>query len=88
MNTGNYVLNKNVIEILNLDNERENIKKSSACDVIYFNTLVFEQTDTQFHIVKDLHYYHTVHDGSIYKQTCRNFPQFNNHVHKRYISLE
>lgn len=88
MNTGNYVINKNIFEKLNLKGEEKNIKMSSACDVIYFNTLVFEQTDTQFHIVKDLYYEHVVHKGSIYNQTHTQYPRFNNQVHNRYRNLK
>jgi len=87
MNTGNYVLNKYLINNINLHAEIEHIKLSSACDVIYFNTLLFEQLDLNMHIVENLEYSHVVHDGSIYVQTHNNFRQFNEYVYQRYRSL-
>jgi hypothetical protein len=56
--------------------------------VIYFNTLLFEQLDLNMHIVPSLEYEHRVHSGSIYTQTCKNFPHFNSHVHDRYYQLK
>ena len=58
MNTGNYILNKYIIENINIDNDSNLIKNSSACDVILFNTLVFEQIDCEMHIVRNLEYQH------------------------------
>ena len=88
MNTGNYVINKYLIDNINLDNEKENIKMSSACDVIYFNTLLFEQLDLNMHVVPSLEYDHRVHSGSIYNQTCNHYAQFNRNVHNRYFQLK
>ncbi len=88
MNTGNYIINKYLIENLNLSNETENIKMSSACDVIYFNTLLFEQLDLNLHVVPNLEYEHAVHNGSIYIQTHHKFAKFNNAVHNRYYNLK
>jgi hypothetical protein len=87
MNTGNYIINNYLIQNLNLQNETENIKKSSACDVIYFNTLLFEQLDLNMHIIKDLEYDHVVHSGSVYIQTHQIFSDFNKSVYSRYNSL-
>ena len=87
MNTGNYVINKYLINNLNLQNETENIKKSSACDVIYFNTLLFEQLDLHMHIVPNLEYDHVVHSGSIYTQTSGIYKDFNSQVYSRYNNL-
>jgi len=87
MNTGNYVINKYLIDNLNLQCEKDNICKSSACDVIYFNTLLFEQLDLNMHVVEKLEYDHVVHNGSIYTQTCNNNKDFNNYVYKRYNNL-
>lgn len=87
MNTGNYVINKYLIDNLDLSNEQDNIPKSSACDVIYFNTLLFEQLDLNMHVVTGLEYDHIVHDGSIYLQTCAIHSDFNNYVYSRYNSL-
>jgi hypothetical protein len=84
INTGNYVINKYLIDTIDISNEMENIKQSSACDVIFFNTLLFEQLDLQFHVVKELEYEHVVHDQSIYLTTCNNFKKFNEYVYKRF----
>ena len=87
MNTGNYVLNKNLITELDLSNEINNIQMSSACDVIYMNTLFFEQyPNFTFYIINELHYEHTVHHG-IYIQTHNNFIEFNNTVYNRFLNL-
>lgn len=88
MNTGNYVLNKYLIENLNLSKEVNNINFSSACDVIYFNTLLFEQLDLKMHVVPNLVYDHVVHNGSIYLQTHTQFREFNDYVHQRYRNLQ
>lgn len=87
MNTGNYIINKYLIDNINLKNETENIKKSAACDVIYFNTLLFEQLDLNLHVVPNLEYNHVVHNGSIYIQTHQQHSDFNSYVHKRYRNL-
>ena len=87
MNTGNYLVNKYLIDNLNLQNELNNITKSSACDVIYFNTLLFEQLELNMHVVPNLEYSHVVHNGSIYTQTSNNFKEFNNLVYNRYNNL-
>jgi hypothetical protein len=87
MNTGNYVINKYLIDNLNLQFEMDNICKSSACDVIYFNTLLFEQLELNMHVVPNLEYDHIVHSDSVYTQTCNNNIDFNNYVHERYYNL-
>lgn len=66
MNIGNYVINKSVPDNLDFSNETEIIPKTNACDVIFFNTLAFEQLNLHFHVVPGLEYDHTQHDGSIY----------------------
>jgi hypothetical protein len=88
MNTGNYVINKCLLDKLNLDAELRNVHKSSACDVVYLNTLLFEQADLHMHVVPHLVYEHVVHDGSIYLQTSTHHQEFNNHVHERYSNLK
>ena len=88
MNTGNYIINKYLIDNVDLSWETENIKQSSACDVIYFNTLLFEQLDLHLHVVPNLEYEHTKHDGSIYIQTYKKFHNFNEIVYERYRKLQ
>lgn len=87
MNTGNYVINKYLVDNLDLSKEVDNIKYSSACDVIYFNTMLFEQLELQMHIVPNMVYDHVVHSGSIYTQTHAMFRNFNDYVRKRYYNL-
>ena len=87
MNTGNYIINKYLITNLNLSNEINNIPYCSACDVIYFNTMLFEQLDLNMHIVPNMEYLHVVHDDSIYIKTVNLFTQFNNYIHNRYNEL-
>jgi hypothetical protein len=88
INLGNYILNKSILKKLNISRETENIKKSSSCDVIFFNTLLFEQMDLHFHVVPNLEYTHVVHDGSIYRQTSGLFMEFNNSIYNRYRSIK
>ena len=87
MNTGNYIMNKELINQLDLKQEINNINNSPSCDVIYFNTLLFEQMDLNLHVVPNLEYSHVVHDGSIYTQTHNNYIEFNNLVHNRFENL-
>lgn len=87
MNTGNYILRNKLLDSLDLTNEQQNIPLSSACDVIYMNTLLFEQKDLHLYVVPGLQYEHVVHDGSVYIQTHQQFSDFTNHVHTKYRSL-
>lgn len=87
MNTGNYIINKFLIDNININNEEHNIPMSSSCDVIYFNTLLFEQLDLNMHVVPNMEYDHVVHNGSIYTQTHVKFANFANLVHNRYYNL-
>lgn len=84
MNTGNYVINKFLIENLDISSETKNIQFSNTSDVIYFNTLLFEQLNMNFHIVKDMEYIHNVHNGSIYIKENRQFTNFNKYIYKRF----
>jgi hypothetical protein len=88
MNTGNYVINKYLIDNVDLSKEIDNIKYSSACDVIYFNTMLFEQFDLKLHVVPNMIYDHVVHNGSIYMQTHGQFCNFNDCVYQRYYNLQ
>jgi hypothetical protein len=87
MNLGNYIINKYLIDHLDISAEMEYLNQSSSCDVIYMNTLLFEQLDLHMHIVPNLEYEHEVHDGSICKQTWEQFSDFNASIHSRYRKL-
>ena len=74
--------------IRNISKEIDNIVKSSSCDVIFMNTLFFEQyKDFQFHVIDSLYYNHCVHNGSVYIQTHSQFIDFNKQVHSRFENL-
>ena len=87
LNTGNYILSKNIIDNINYD---ESVMfQITACDVLFFNLLAFQQFDNlQVHIVSDMEYEHVVHEGSIYLNTivnCRDY--INNYVMPSYNKL-
>ena len=94
LNTGNYVLTKDIIN--SIDFKEWNIERVSSYDVIFFNLLCFKQLDGfKIHIVKDLEYIHVLHNGSIYlekKDFCNNYynkyilPEYQNF--KKYIVLK
>lgn len=88
MNTGNYVINKFLIENLNLINETENIDYSYSCDVIFLNTLLFEQLDLNLHVVPNLEYNHVVHNKSTYSIYSCIFQNFNEIVYERFSKLK
>ena len=87
MNNGNYILNKSLITDINLDNEMKNMHYSSACDVIYFNTLLFEQLDLKFHVLAGLEYEHALDDSGIYNITQHRYPLFNTMIYGRFFKL-
>ena len=87
MNTGNYIINKYLIDNIDLSSEKDDIHKSHACDVMYFNTLLFEQLDLHMHIVPNLEYEHVVHDGSTYINNHKKFEHFTQSVINRYKNL-
>lgn len=67
INTGNYIINKNLIDTLNFEKDIELIQKSSACDVKLMNTLFFEQFENlNIHVVENMKYDHVVHGESVY----------------------
>jgi hypothetical protein len=87
MNTGNYVLNKYLYDNINISNEK-NINQSHSTDVIYVNTLFFEQyPNFEFHIIQNLEYDHSMHDGSIYLEYCEKFIEFSKKVHNRFKNI-
>jgi ATP-dependent phosphoenolpyruvate carboxykinase len=86
MNTGNFVINKYLIDNINISNDIEIINKSSACDVILFNTLLLEQFNIDIHVIENMNYLHIVHPDSTYLKTSSNYPQINKYVTNRFIS--
>jgi len=70
LNTGNYILTKKIISEINISNVNHVLDKITACDVMYFLLLVFQQfNDFKFIVVKDMKYLHNVHDDSEYIKT-------------------
>ena len=77
LNTGNYIINRNIIE--NITYDESVMLKVSACDVLFFNLLAFQQLEElELHVVKDLEYEHVVHQGSIYTNTIQYCEEYRN----------
>lgn len=87
LNTGNYIVNKNIIN--NIKCDESVMYKTTSCDVIYFNMLAFLQfEDFQLHIVKNLEYEHVVHPGSLYLNTHHNCDDYlNNFIIPQYKKI-
>lgn len=89
MNLGNFVINRYLIEKLNLVSEIRHLQYSPTCDVIYFMTLLFEQFDLDIHVPKGLHYTHVVHSGSVYLTSSHPvYYHFAVNVHKRFDMIK
>lgn len=68
-NTGNFVLHKNLLNTLKLSSE-DLEKTTDFFDVLFFNTLLFEQIPgLNFYVVPKMSYTHTIHNGSITMQS-------------------
>lgn len=68
LNTGNYIINKHLID--NVVYDESLCPYISACDVMYYNLLLFQQFDAfEFHIVPGMEYDHVQHGDSIYLKT-------------------
>lgn len=70
-NVGNYISSKSIHEKLILnDEELEAANNSWAVDVLYNNYLLLTKLNAKIITVPVMAYYHIVHDGSMYLQTC------------------
>ena len=79
LNTGNYIVTKSSINNITYDNSI--MHKISACDVLYFNLLLFQQfEDFELHIVNNLEYNHVVHDDSLYLTTIKTCIEYRDNV--------
>jgi glycosyltransferase involved in cell wall biosynthesis len=68
-NTGNFVLHKSLVHSLRLEAEDPK-KKTDFFDVLYFNTLLFEQIHgLNFYVIPTMSYKHSIHNGSITMQS-------------------
>ena len=85
INTGNYIINKNLIDNLTFEKEMSLIKTSSACDVKFMNTLFLEQFENlNIHIVENMKYSHVVHDESVYLKNYMKTQDTINEVNDRF----
>jgi hypothetical protein len=67
LNTGNYIITKNIIDNIQYNNNLMNI--ISGCDVIFFNLLAFMQyPDLELHVIENLEYYHTLNSNGEYNK--------------------
>tara|TARA_B100000963_G_C22615643_1_gene667185 strand:+ start:608 stop:1372 length:765 start_codon:yes stop_codon:yes gene_type:complete len=66
MNTGNYVLNKFIIDNIDVNTNQAFLQNSHSFDVVLFNYLCFQQLHIDFYIVKNCRYSHTTSNDSIY----------------------
>lgn len=66
VNIGNYVINKYMIENLDISKDIDLIKISYSFDVVLMNAMLFEQFDMDFRLVKDMVYVHEPSTDSIY----------------------
>jgi hypothetical protein len=79
LNTGNYIISKNIIENITYDDSVMHL--ITAGDVLFFNLLAFQQfEDLELHVIKDLEYDHVVHDGSTYINTINHCEQYINTI--------
>lgn len=88
MNTGNFIINKFLIDNLRLNKEDPAfISNCTWFDVIYFVTLLFEQLDLNFHVCPTMYYKHSVHDGSLYLTTCANNTDASRAMYERFYNF-
>lgn len=71
LNTGNYIISKNIIDKIEYNNNLMDI--ISGCDVIFFNLLAFmKYPDLELHVIEWLEYSHTENnDGEYNKRDSR-----------------
>ena len=82
-NLGNFVLNKQIIQDLNInENQLKLIKNRSSFDVVLFHYLCFTQFNIKLYLVKNCGYIHNVHNDSIYLKTNQSQLQFANYTYK------
>ena len=87
LNTGNYVLSKKAVNILNLYESDEFAKVCITCDVLYKNYLLLKN-GINLYIVPDLSYSHVVHDDSIFIQkakSCRHINEYMYSMFRNYL---
>jgi hypothetical protein len=75
LNTGNYIVSKNVTNNIQYNNNLMDI--ISGCDVIFFNLLAFmKYPDLELHVIEGLEYFHTEHKDGEYNKRDSNCDLF------------
>ncbi len=88
MNVGNYIVNRHIVSNFTMEKEDPAmISHSSSFDVIYFNTMLYEQFPLNLFVVDSMVYKHSVHDGSVYLTTHQNNQHYSNILHNRYYAM-
>lgn len=82
-NVGNFVLNKSIINNINLKKEEEIIKKSNSFDVVLFLVLCFEQLNIDFYLIEDCNYIHESSKDSVYLEFSSIYKHLANLTYKR-----
>ena len=83
MNLGNYVINKHLINNIDVSNETFLTKNSDCFDVVLFNLLCFEQLNMNFYIINNLKYTHTTSNDSIYLKTINKLRPYAENTYNR-----
>jgi hypothetical protein len=79
INMGNYIFTKNILD--NLVYDENLLPKIHACDVMYFNLLLFQQVaNFEMHMVPDMEYDHRVHENCVSIETYRECDETKYHV--------
>lgn len=87
LNLGNYIINKSIVNP-NISKENlQTIAHSSSFDVFYFNLLLFEQFNINFHVIPRMIYYHSIHEDSIYLKTHKENNTYENEIKERFFNV-
>jgi hypothetical protein len=84
MNLGNYVINKFLIDNLDVSGENFLTQNSDCFDVLLFNLLCFEQLDLNFYIINDVKYTHSTSTDSIYLRTIEHLRPYAEKAYNRF----
>ncbi len=87
LNLGNYIIHKSICTPDISKESHITINHSSSFDVFYFNLLLFEQYDLNFHVIPKMIYYHSIHEDSIYLKTHSQNDQYEDEIKKRFFNI-
>jgi hypothetical protein len=85
LNTGNYVLSKKSVAIMNLYESDELSSVCITCDVLYSNYLLLKN-GIKLYIVPELSYSHVVHEDSIFLQKSLANRHINEYMYSTFRS--